>query len=485
MEEIALKSADELASMIQNKKISCRELLDHYLARVEKYDGDLNAIPVRDFARAQTRADEADEALAKGEIWGPLHGVPMTIKESYDVAGLPTCWGLEEHAASIPERDSITVERMKAAGVIFFGKTNVPVMLADWQSFNPVYGTTNNPWDKTRTPGGSSGGSAVALATGMSALESGSDIGASIRNPAHYCGVFGHKPTYGIVSPRGHALPGVIAPSDISVVGPLARSAKDLEIALDAMVGPAGPDANCWKVDLPLCKKTRPSDFKVAVILEDPICAQDDAMTTQLEGAVDALSKLGMQVDFAARPNFNNTEYHATYIRLLRAATAGRASPEIFDVMLEEAEQVLATDFSYKAMQAKGTTTRHREWLKDNERRAHFREAWAAFFENYDLLLCPAAASTAFKQDQRGDRSDRLIPINGKLESVLDQMFWAGISSLAYLPSTVAPAGICSDGLPCGLQIVAPHGCDKHSIAFAAMMERELGGFTPPPGYID
>ena len=485
MKDVALEPASELASMIINKKISCRELLDHYLDRVEKYDGDLNAIPVRDFARAQSRADEADVALAKGEIWGPLHGVPMTIKESYDIAGLPTCWGLEEHAASIAERDCVTVERMKAAGVIFFGKTNVPVMLADWQSFNPVYGTTNNPWDKTRTPGGSSGGSAVALATGMSALESGSDIGASIRNPAHYCGVFGHKPTYGIVSPRGHALPGVIAPSDISVVGPLARSAKDLEIALDAMVGPAGPDANCWKVDLPLCKKTRPSDFKVAVILEDPICAQDDAMTTQLEGAVDALSKLGMQVDFAARPNFNNTEYHATYIRLLRAATAGRASPEIFDVMLEEAEQVLATDFSYKAMQAKGTTTRHREWLKDNERRAHFREAWAAFFENYDLLLCPAAASTAFKQDQRGDRSDRLIPINGKLESVLDQMFWAGISSLAYLPSTVAPAGICSDGLPCGLQIVAPHGCDKHSIAFAAMMERELGGFTPPPGYID
>lgn len=485
MKDVALKPACELASMIKNKKISCRELLDHYLDRVEKYDGDLNAIPIRDFARAQSRADEADVALAKGETWGPLHGVPMTIKESYDIAGLPTCWGLEEHAASIAERDCVTVERMKAAGVIFFGKTNVPVMLADWQSFNPVYGTTNNPWDKTRTPGGSSGGSAVALATGMSALESGSDIGASIRNPAHYCGVFGHKPTYGIVSPRGHALPGVIAPSDISVVGPLARSAKDLEIALDAMVGPAGPDASCWKVDLPPCKKTKPSDFKVAVILEDSICAQDNAMTTQLESAVDALSKLGMQVDFAARPNFNNTEYHATYIRLLRAATAGRASSEFFDVMLEEAEQVLATDFSYKAMQAKGTTTRHREWLKDNERRAHFREAWAAFFENYDLLLCPAAASTAFKQDQRGDRSDRLIPINGKLESVLDQMFWAGISSLAYLPSTVAPAGICSDGLPCGLQIVAPHGCDKHSIAFAAMMERELGGFTPPPGYID
>ena len=483
MTDIALKSASELASMIQNKKIGCRELLDHCLARVEKYDGELNAIPVRDFARAQSRADEADVALAKGEVWGPLHGVPMTIKESYDIAGLPTCWGLEEYAASIADKDCVTVKRMKATGVNFFGKTNVPVMLADWQSFNPVYGTTNNPWDKKRTPGGSSGGSAVALATGMSALESGSDIGASIRNPAHYCGVFGHKPTYGIVSPRGHALPGVIAQSDISVVGPLARSAKDLEIALDAMVGPSGPDANCWKVELPPCKKTRPSEFKVAVMLNDPICAQDDTMTTQLQSAVDALSKLGMQVDFAARPDFDNTEYHATYIRLLRAATAGRSSLKVFDAMLREAEQVSDVDLSYSAMQAKGTTTRHREWLKDNERRAHYREAWAAFFENYDLFLCPTAASTAFKHDQKGDRSDRLIPINGKSESVLDQMFWAGISGLAYLPSTVAPAGVCTDGLPCGLQIIAPHGYDKRSIAFAAMMERELGGFTPPPGY--
>jgi amidase len=483
MTDIAFKSATELAGMIQDKQIGCRELLDHCLDRVEKYDGDLNAIPVRDFERARTRADAADAALAKGEVWGPLHGVPMTIKESYDIEGLPTCWGLEEHANSVATKDSVTVERMKGAGVTLFGKTNVPVLLADWQSYNPVYGSTNNPWDKTRTPGGSSGGSAVALATGMSAIESGSDIGASIRNPAHYCGVFGHKPTFGIVSPRGHALPGVMAQADISVVGPLARSAKDLDVALDAMVGPAGPDANCWKVELPACGKTKASEFKVAVMLTDKICAQDDVMTAQLQGAVDALAKLGMQVDDTARPDFDNAEYHATYIRLLRAATGGRTPPAIFNAMLEEAASVSDDDYSYSALQAKGTTTRHREWLTDNERRAHYREAWDSFFQDYDLLLCPTASSTAFKHDQKGDRKDRVIPINGKPESILDQMFWAGISGVAYLPSTVAPAGVCANGLPCGLQIVAPHGHDKRSIAFAAMMERELGGFTPPPGY--
>ena len=483
MSELAFKTAIELASMIQNKQISCRELLDHYIARIERYDDDLNAIPVRDFDRARDRADEADTSLMKGEVWGPLHGIPMTIKESYDVAGLPTCWGLEEHAASIAIQDCVTVERMKAAGVTIFGKTNVPVMLSDWQSFNPVYGSTNNPWDKARSPGGSSGGSAVALATGMCAIESGSDIGASIRNPAHYCGVFGHKPSFGIVSPRGHALPGVLAQTDISVVGPLARSASDLDVALDAMVGPSGPDASCWAVQLPSCEKAKPSDFKIAVMLSHPICAQDETMTTKLQQVVEKLARLGVQVDDTARPDFDLADYHATYIRLLRAATGGRTPDAVFSAFIEEAVSLSDTDFSYGALQAKGTTMRHRQWLKDNERRAHYREAWMRFFNDYDLLLCPAAASTAFKHDQSGERTDRVISINGRPESALDQLVWAGISSLAYLPSTVAPVGICADGLPSGLQIIAPYGYDKRSISFAAMMEREICGFTPPPGY--
>lgn len=483
MTDIAFKTATELAAMIREKEIGCRELLDHYLERVERFDGDLNAIPVRDFERARARADEADSALARGEVWGPLHGVPMTIKESYDIEGLPTTWGLEEFKDTRASADSVVVQRMKAAGVTLFGKTNVPVLLADWQSFNPVYGSTNNPWDKSRTPGGSSGGSAAALAAGLSAIESGSDIGASIRNPAHYCGVFGHKPTYGVVPPRGHALPGVLARSDISAVGPLARSAKDLEVALDAMAGADDHDAACWTLNLPACGKTKASEFKVAVMLTDPVCAQDDVLTNQLQGAVDALGKLGMKIDETARPDFDMAEYHACYIRMLRAATGGRTPQPVFEAMLDQAATADPKDYDYGTLQAVGTTMRHRDWLKDNERRAHYRKAWSAFFEEYDLLLCPQASSTAFEHNQQGERKDRMIPINGKPVSVIDQMFWAGISGFSYLPGTVAPAGICSDGLPCGLQIVAPHGHDKRSIAFAAMMERELGGFTPPPGY--
>ncbi len=241
MADLAFLPATELATRIRERRLGCRDLLDHMLDRVDRFNSTLNAIVVLDSERARARADAADAAIARGDIWGPLHGVPMTFKESYDIEGLPTTWGLPELAGNLAERDSTVVRRMRDAGAVVFGKTNVPVLLADWQSYNPVYGTTNNPWDVTRTPGGSSGGSAAALAAGLTGLEAGSDIGASIRNPAHYCGVYGHKPTYGVVPPRGHATPGVLAPADISVVGPLARSAEDLEVALDADGGRRWP----------------------------------------------------------------------------------------------------------------------------------------------------------------------------------------------------------------------------------------------------
>src|SRR3989338_4227147 len=232
MPTLPFRSARQLASAIRRKKLGALELLELYLARVERYTPRLNAIIATDLDAARKRARAADRALARGEVWGPLHGVPMTIKESFDVVGMPTTWGLPELKDNYPPRNALAVDRFLAAGVVLFGKTNVPLYLADWQSFNVVYGTTNNPWDLSRVPGGSSGGSAAALAAGLTGLEAGSDIGASIRNPAHYCGVFGHKPTYGIAPPRGQALPGRISSTDIAVVGPMARRAEDLDAAL-------------------------------------------------------------------------------------------------------------------------------------------------------------------------------------------------------------------------------------------------------------
>ena len=230
MADLPFRSAKELAALIRRKKVGCLELLDLYLARMEKHNPRLNAIIATDVEGARRRARAADKALVKGTAWGPLHGVPMTIKESYDVVGMPTTWGVPDLKDNYPARNALAVDRLLKAGVVLFGKTNVPLYLADWQSFNAIYGTTNNPWDISRTPGGSSGGSAAALAAGLTGLEAGSDIGSSIRNPAHYCGVYGHKPTFGVVPPRGQALPGRLAQGDISVIGPLGRSAEDLEI---------------------------------------------------------------------------------------------------------------------------------------------------------------------------------------------------------------------------------------------------------------
>jgi len=281
-------SATKLAAAVRAKKIGALELLELYAARIAKHNKALNAIIHLDLAAARKAARAADRAKSKK---GPLHGVPMTVKESFDVAGWPSTWGMPEHKGNVAKRDALAVARLKKAGAIVFGKSNVPVLLADWQSFNPIYGTTNNPWDLKRTPGGSSGGSAAALAAGLTGLEIGSDIGASIRNPAHYCGVYGLKPTWGICSPRGHALPGRVAPGDISVIGPLARSAGDLDIALSAMAGPDAIDGAGWKLDLPRPAKKEFRQFKVGVMLEDRNSAVDAQVQGQLQALADFLGK--------------------------------------------------------------------------------------------------------------------------------------------------------------------------------------------------
>ena len=261
---LPFQTAKQLAAAVRKKKIGCLELLDLYLKRVEAYNPELNAIIATDIEGARKRAKAADRAIKAGKKLGPLHGVPMTIKESYDVAGFPTTWGHPAFKDKIVATNSLVAQRMINAGVTLFGKTNVPLNLADWQSYNEVYGSTNNPWDLSRTPGGSSGGAGAALAAGLTAIEAGSDIGGSIRNPASYNGVFGHKPTWGVVSGRGHALNGRLSQADITVCGPLARGAEDLEIAMDVMAGPDDIDGRGWTLSLPRSKKKQLRDFKVA-----------------------------------------------------------------------------------------------------------------------------------------------------------------------------------------------------------------------------
>lgn len=483
MTDVAFRPATELARRIRDREIGCRELLEHYLQRGERFNPRLNAIVVTDLERARARADEADAALRRGESWGPLHGVPMTVKESFDVAGLPTTWGLPEYKEKPAGADALAVDRFRSAGAVVFGKTNVPVLLADWQTFNPTYGTTNNPWDVTRVPGGSSGGSAAALAAGLTGLEAGSDIGASIRNPAHYCGVYGIKPTWGICSPRGHSLGGTVAQSDISAIGPLARSADDLDLALGIMAGPDAIDGAGWKLDLPAPKKQRLGEFRVAVMLDDPNAETDREVQDILQSLADALAKKGATVSDTARPRIDTGEAQRTYIRLLRAATSGRQTASEFEANRAKSAALAPDDESYFARMLRGMTSSHRDWLAANEKRQKMRLEWARFFEEWDLLLSPAASSAAFPHDQKGQRHERTILVNGKQVPTTDQLFWAGFSCMAYLPGAVAPAGLTPAGLPVGVQIIGPQYHDRTCIHFARLLEREWRAFTPPPGY--
>jgi amidase len=477
------RSAKELAADIRRKRIGCLELLDLYLSRVDKYNPALNAIIATDVEGARKRARAADRALARKQVWGPLHGVPMTIKESYDVVGMPTTWGVPELKDNLPLRNALAVDRLLDAGVVLFGKTNVPIYLADYQSYNAIYGTTNNPWDVSRAPGGSSGGSAAAIAAGLCGIEAGSDIGSSIRNPAHYCGVYGHKPTFGIVPPRGQALPGRLAQGDISVVGPLGRSAEDLEIGLGIMAGPDEIDAVGYKLALPAPRQKALRDFKVAVMLTDPNSEVDDEVQARVQAVADFLVKKRAKVSGSARPDIDTREAQRTYIHLLRAATSGRQTQDEFDKNLAAARSVGTGDESYYARMLRGNTSSHRDWLAANETRHKMRWKWAEFFKEYDLLLCPAAASAAFPHDQQGERWERSIEVNGRRAPATDQLFWAGYSGMAYLPSTVAPAGFTKAGLPVGVQIIGGQYADRACIQMARLLEREYQGFVPPPNY--
>ncbi len=478
------QTAKQLASAVRKKKIGCLELLDHYLDRVEAHNPKLNAIIAKNVEGARKRAKVADKAVKKGGKLGPLHGVPMTIKESFDVAGYPTTWGLPALKDHRAEANSLLAQRMIDAGVNLFGKTNVPLLLADYQAFNDIYGTTNNPWDLSRTPGGSSGGSAAALAAGLTGIEAGSDIGSSIRNPAHYCGVYGHKPTWDVVSHKGHSIFGSVSGSDIAVVGPMARGAEDLEIALDVVAGPDEIDGRGWTLTLPRSKKKKLRDFKVAVVLDDPHAEVDHSVQAELQKLADFLGKKKLKVSDKARPAFDTAEIHEVYMRLLRAATSARTPADQYQRIQERVATLPPDDKSSNAQMLRGVVTTHMEWLALNERRNRLRLAWDAFFKDYDLLLCPVTASAAFPHDHSTDRETRTIVVNNKKVPAFDQLFWAGYTCVTYLPATTAPIGQTSDGLPIGVQIVGPQYGDYSCIQFAKLLEQDYRSFQPPPAFV-
>ncbi len=482
MSDIAFKSAVELAHLIKNRDISCEALLELYLARVAQYNPALNAVVVMDEATARARAKAADEALARGEDWGPLHGVPMTCKESYDVAGLPTTFGIPDYKDNLATSDALSIQRLKAAGAIIFGKTNVPLRLADFQSYNDIYGTTNNPWNVERIPGGSSGGTAAALAAGLTGFDVGSDIGGSIRNPAHYCGVFGHKPTWGLMPPRGHALPGILAQPDLSVIGPLGRSADDLELGVRIMAGPDEIQSAGYQLNLQAPSKTSLADYRVAVWRTDEIAPVSHEVAERVDAVANAVATAGGAVDASARPDFDAREAHDVYQLLLQANMAARQSDAEFARLQAKAAALDPENQSESAKTLRRQTATHRDFGRANEARTHYRWAWHEFFKQYDVMILPISATPAFEHDHRSF-GERTLTINGEARPYFEQVFWAGLAICSYLPGTIVPTGPSADGLPIGVQIIGPEYGDLKTIGFAKLLEQAGFAFTPPPGY--
>lgn len=469
---IQFKSVGDLMALLAATEISSVEVLQDFIAQIEAFDGEINAVVARRFDRALELARAADDRriCAGQDQLGPLHGLPLTVKESFDVAGLPTTWGMVSRAGHLATDDADAVARLAAAGAIVFGKTNVPEGLADCQTANPLYGTTSNPWDLTLTCGGSSGGSAAALAAGFTSAELGSDLAGSLRTPAHFCGVHSHKPSYGVVSQLGHSLDADPAQTDLTVIGPMARSASDLRVLFDCIAGPSGFETAGWKLALPEARSRRLRDYRVAVLPDHRACAVDETIRAAISGLATDLQRQGAQVDLEPEWPIDLELCWQDYMMMMRAVGSRRASVEAMKQLSDQAAGLQGDDRSYRAAVRRAAGMSHHSWLSLNSRRGRCREAWQRFFRTYDVVLCPVHSSLAFAHDTAAPREDRTIEINGRRQDYNQSLFWMAIAGLSYLPSTVRPISLAR-GLPIGIQIIGPYLEDLTTLRFAALLD--------------
>ena len=475
---MCFKTATEQLNALRRRDVGSRELAEAAIARIESLDGSLNAVVLRDFERALVAASAADERRRKGED-APLLGLPLTVKEAFDVAGLPTSWGLpgETKPAS---SNSALVSRLRSAGAVILGKTNVATMLSDWQTANPVYGATRNPFDTARSCGGSSGGAAVAVASGMVPLEFGSDLAGSLRIPAAFCGVFAHRPSHGTVPMRGFAPPMAprteIAQSvDQSTVGPMARSAADLALALDVVAGPDAPEATAYRLAFPPARHRSLADYRVLVIDAHPLVPVSTAVSEALSGFASRLEREGCRVGRkdAALPDL--VELAHLFRKLLMAFMGADAPERDYEAARKAADGNGADDA------AAGLAICHRDWLRLDRRRLELCAAWRRVFTNWDVVLSPVAPVTAFPHDQR-PFGERTLFVDGQEIPYALLPLWTSIGTPTGQPATAIPIGLDASGLPIGVQAIGPRLDDRTTLAFAALVEEAFGGFAPPPG---
>ncbi|MGW5221305.1 amidase [Nocardia sp. NPDC004085] len=477
------RSAEELAAALRAGEVTSVELTGEAITRIEREDKSINAICVRTFDRARAAAHRADQARASGED-RPLLGIPVTVKECYNITGLPTTWGMPEHRNYLPAEDALQVSRLEAAGAVVLGKTNVPLGLQDIQSFNEIYGTTNNPWDHGRTSGGSSGGSAAALASGFGALSIGSDLAGSLRTPAHFCGVYAHKPTLGLAAPRGMVPPSAPAlpvDLDMAVVGPMARTARDLTLLLDVMAGPDPLTRGvAFDLALPPARHERLCDFRVLVLEEHPLIPTGSAVRAGVNRVADALTDGGARVERHSPLLPDMTEAAALYMQLLFSGSVAYFPVDEYEQLRSRAAELSANDQSLDAARLRAMVFDHRDWLAVNNRRELHRHGWRQLFAEFDAVMCPITPTPAFPHDHHPDPLARRIDIDGVAYPYFDQLVWAGVATMPGLPATAIPAGRCPDGLPVGVQLIGPMFEDRTPLRLAELLEQKIGGFRAP-----
>jgi len=486
MEEFCYRSVLECLALLREGELSSLELVDACIARIEALNPKLNAVVAKDYERARESARVADAARSSGKELGALHGLPMTIKDSLETAGLVTTSGAPELRDHVPTENAVVVQRVVDAGAIVLGKTNLSLYAGDWQSFNAVYGCTNNPWDVTRTPGGSSGGPAASLAAGFVPLEIGSDLAGSIRMPASQCGVYGHKPTHGILPVRGHipGPPGTKSEPDLAVVGPMARSAGDLGLALDVMAGPDTLDRD-RPLELLKARAQTLKDFRVAYWLDDPLCPIDSNVRAELETVIEALRPHVQLVELDLP--FGLDTVVALFVRLLMGVV-GADLPRPLKLLTRPllpyyalADQLGIKTNPLTRNAARGIHLSHAEWNRAHEGRTRLRWQCQDLFQTIDVLLTPNLPVSAFPHQTEGNHLSRSLRVNGQKRSYMDHIPWIALAGAAFLPATSAPVGFTPDGLPVNVQIIGPYLGDRTTIRFAELLAEVRGGFRPPP----
>lgn len=490
-QSLHFQTAHELLTTLAQGDLTSEQLTRHLLGQIRAHNPSLNAVIAMDEEQALAQARAADEKRARGEPCGPLHGLPMTVKDTWEVPGLPCAAGSPDLARYRPQQPADVIDRLTDAGAIILGKTNVPYLASDLQSYNRVYGTSNNPWNPERTPGGSSGGSAAALAAGLTPLEVGSDLAGSIRTPAHFCGVFGHKPSRSLVSFRGHVPgpPGTLTQPDLAEGGPMARSAADLELLLKVIAGPRPAMARSWKLAMEPARFDQLKGVRVGLWLEDQHCPVDHEQVNGLRRLADALTQLGAEVSTPTHPLLSLERLLPAYFNLLGSLMSGGLNPRqkrqlrLFALAEKPLQKLRPITFGMPEY-ARATSQSIADWMHWNEAREKMRDEIEPLFTEVDVLLTPVNPVTAIRHDHRDPQYRRQIRVNGEPRPYMNQFCWVAPASLLGLPATTAPVGLTREGLPYGVQILSAPGRDLTTLRFAQLLENHgLSGYQVPSGF--